>query len=112
MKVYCNEETNVWQFNMELNVYYFTRVLFVCLYLFFCLSVCLDLSVCLSLFLNFRDGPDPVGGGGGGVERICKKKHCRAPKGHKKNLHTQHCEKKNCNTYQYVVVIVQSILFE
>ena len=52
------------------------------------------------------------GGGGGGVEEFVKGKNCRAPKGHKKNLHTQHCEKNICNTYQYVVVIVQSILFE
>ena len=35
------------------------------------------------------DGPvdlvGKVGGGGGGSGRICKKKICRAPKGHKKN---------------------------
>ena len=35
------------------------------------------------------------GGGGGGVEEFVKK-NCRAPKGHKKSLHTQHCEKKIC----------------
>ena len=57
---------------------------------------------------SIRDGPvDLVGGGGGVVEEFV-----RAPKGHKKDLHTQHCKKKNLQSKTSNVVIVQSIQFE
>ena len=63
-----------------------------------------------------RDGPvDLVGGGGGGggrgVEEFVKIKFAEPQKGIKKNLHTQHCEKK-LQSKTSNVVIVQSILFE
>ena len=60
------------------------------------------------------EGPvDLVGGGGGGrgVEEFVKK-NAEPQKGIKKSFAHATSWKKNCNTYQYVVVIAQSILFE
>ena len=48
------------------------------------------------VYCFIRDRPVDLarGGGGGGVEESVAKKNLQSPKRAKKNLHTQHCEKK------------------